>query len=579
MKNGILRNIWFLNTGILFLFILIVAKLGYVQIVRGETYRDKAERQYTVPENGLFDRGTIYFTEKTGRTISAATVALDYTLAIDPSLIASSAASGNGEDGATALADKLATLIDPFDRTDFFAKAAQKTSRYKEIKKHLSEQEAEGIKALDEKALILKKDKKRSYPLGRMAAQVVGFIGSNGDTLGGQYGLERYYNETLIRNDTGGSLGFFANLFLNAGEAIISDRAREGDLVTTIEPTVQGMFERTLEEEIFQKYNATQAMGIIMDPETGAIVGMATVPSFDPNSFSKERNQNVFVNPLVEGLYEMGSVVKAFTVAAGLDAHVVTAETTYDDKGFRIFNTKRISNFDGKARGVVPVQEVLNQSLNVGAAFVMERLGKERFRNYFTSFGLGEETGIDLPNEGQGNIENLASMRDIEFATASFGQGISLTPIATIRAFSALGNGGVLPSPHIVERTEYGFGSVRDFVPAGERRVISKETSREISRMLTKAVDTALLDGTLKQEHYSIAAKTGTAQQVVGGKYSETDFLHTFVGYFPSYNPKFIVFLAVKDPQGEQYASHTLAEPFMQIAKFLINYYEISPDR
>ena len=126
---------------------------------------------------------------------------------------------------------------------------------------------------------------------------------------------------------------------------------------------------------------------------------------------------------------------------------------------------------------------------------------------------------------------------------------------------------------------EYGFGSVREFVPGGERRVISKETSQEISRMLTKAVDTALLDGSLKQEHYSIAAKTGTAQQVVNGKYSETDYLHTFVGYFPSYAPKFVVFLAVRNPQKEQYASHTLAKPFTQIAKFLINYYEIPPDR
>lgn len=571
MKNGTLRNIWFINTGILLLTVVLIAKLGYIQIVQGETYRVKAERQYTLPEGGLFDRGAIFFEEKTGRTISAATVVPDYTLAIDPSLVKST--------GATALADKLTPLIDLFDRADFIAKASQSGSRYKEIKKHLSEKEAERIKALGEKAFILKKDKKRFYPLGRTASQVLGFIGSNGGPVEGQYGLERYYNGTLLRKDAGGSLGFFANLFLKAGEAIILDRARAGDLVMTIEPTVQGMLERSLEEDVLKKYNAAQAMGIVMDPMTGAIVAMASTPSFDPNNFSKERNQNVFVNPLVEGTYEMGSIIKAFTVASGLDARVITAQTTYTDKGFRTFNNKQISNFDDKARGVVNMQEVLNQSLNTGSAFVMERLGKDRFRDYFTSFGLGEETGIDLPNEGLGNIENLDTDRDIEFATASFGQGISLTPIATIRAFAALGNGGVLVSPHVVKRVEYGFGAVREFVPSGERRVISKESSHEISRMLTKAVDTALIDGAFKQEHYSVAAKTGTAQQVVNGKYSETDYLHTFAGYFPSYAPRFVVFLAVRSPQGEQYASHTLSKPFTQISKFLINYYEIPPDR
>jgi cell division protein FtsI/penicillin-binding protein 2 len=266
-------------------------------------------------------------------------------------------------------------------------------------------------------------------------------------------------------------------------------------------------------------------------------------------------------------------------MAAGIDAGVVSASTTYDDKGFRVVNTKRIANYDGKGRGIVSMQEVLNQSLNTGTMFVMDRLGKDRFREYFKSFGLGEETGIDLPNESVGDIRNLESPRDIEYATASFGQGISMTPIATIRALAVLANGGILVSPHVVKRTEYSIGVPRVFVPSNERRVIKKETSDEITQMLTAVVDDALLGGTLKMEHYSIAAKTGTAQLVEGGTYSEANYLHTFFGYFPSYDPKFIIFLAVKNPRGEQYASHTLSQPFMQIAKLLLNYYQIPPDR
>lgn len=567
MKDVRLHNLWFINVGVLCVALLLVAKLGYIQIARGEYYRDKAEAQYTLAADN-FDRGTIFFSEKTGRAISAATVVPDYTLAIDPTKITDK----------VALADKLLAYVS-FDRADFIARASRKGDQYEEIAKHLSEKEIEGIKTLDAKGIILGKDKKRFYPGGKTAAQVLGFVGSNGVAITGRYGLERYYEEQLARSGSNNSSSFFADLFLKPGAAILSDRAREGDLVTTIEPTVEGFLERTLEQDVLGKYHAASAGGIIMNPKTGEIYAMATVPSFDPNNFSKEKNQGVFANPLVEGVYEMGSIVKPLTVAAGIDAGVVTAATTYDDKGFMVINKSRISNYDHKARGVVPMQEVLNQSLNMGSVFVMQRLGKDRFREYFKAYGLGDETGIDLPNEGVGDVHNLESPRDIEYATASFGQGISMTPIATVRALSVLANGGVLVTPHVVKRIDYGMGAAHDFVSGSERRVLKKETSVEISRMLTAVVDKALLGGAVKMEHYSVAAKTGTAQMVEDGSYSETDYLHTFFGYFPSYDPKFIVFLTVKSPRGEAYASHTLSLPFMQIAKFLINYYEVPPDR
>lgn len=567
-SSGPLARIWLLNLGVLSIALLLIAKLGYVQIAQGEAYRLKAERQYTIPTGGIFDRGTIFFSEKSGRTISAATVVPDYTLAIDPLFVKD----------AALLVERLAPLVS-FDHADLLKRIVRPGDRYEEVAKHLSEKEITAIKALGEKSIILKKDQKRFYPGVTQAAHVLGFVGSSGDELSGRYGLERYYDEDLARSGSDTSSSFFADLFLKAGETILSTRKREGDLVTTIEPTVQGFLERVLADDILKKYAAAQASGIIMDPKTGAIYAMAAAPTFDPNNFSKEKSPAVFVNPLVGGVYEMGSIIKPLTMAAGLDAGVVTASTTYEDKGSLVINTKKISNFDGKARGVVPMQEVLNQSLNTGTVFVMNRLGKERFREYFKAYGLGEETGVDLPSEGVGDLRNLESPRDIEYATASFGQGISMTPVGTIRALASLANGGVLVTPHVVKETRYGFGMTRDFVPAGERRVLKKETSKEISRMLTVVVDKALLGGTLKLPHYSIAAKTGTAQLVESGEYSSADYLHTFFGYFPSSDPRFIVLLAVKSPRGEQYASHTLSLPFMQIAKFLLNYYEVPPDR
>lgn len=551
--------------------LLLLAKLWYLQINKGEYYKNLAESKYIASSRETFDRGTIFFVEKSGRMISAATVVPDYVLAIDPTKVI------NKE----SLADKLLQII-KFDKTDFITRASRAHDQYEEVTKHLSEKEVSGIRALGEKGIILEKNKKRFYPGGKTSAQVLGFVASDGGNsamLTGRYGLERYYNETLTRSGNDDSSSFFADLFLKPASSLLFDRGSEGDLITTIEPSVQGVLERVLEDDVLKKYSATSAGGIIMNPKTGEIYAMATVPSFDPNNFSKEKNQAVFANPLVDGVYEMGSIIKPLTIAAGLDAGVITSATTYDDKGFRIVNTKRIANYDGKARGVVPMQEVLNQSLNTGTMFVEERLGKDRFRKYFKAYGLGEETGIDLPNESVGDIRNLESPRDIEYATASFGQGISMTPIATIRALASLANGGVLVTPHVVKRTEYNIGPSREFVPGSERRVIKKETSDEISRMLTVVVDKALLGGTLKMEHYSIAAKTGTAQLVDAGEYSETDYLHTFFGYFPSYDPKFIILLTLKNPRGEAYASHTLSAPFMQITKFLLNYYEIPPDR
>lgn len=567
MRESKLHNTWFINVGVLLIALLLIMKLGYIQIVRGEYYRDKAEAQYTVPVSS-FDRGTIFFSEKTGRVISAATIVPDYTLAVDPTKIQNKA----------ELADKLLTVV-TFDREDLIRRTSRVGDQYEEVAEHLSEKQVEKIRAMKDKSIILEKDKKRFYPGGRAASQVLGFVGSNGSTVTGRYGLERYYNETLARSGNTSSASFFADLFLKTGASILSDREREGDLITTIEPSVEGFLERVLTDDVQKKYSAVSASGIIMNPKTGEVYAMATVPSFDPNSFSKEKNQAVFMNPIVEGVYEMGSIVKPLTLAAGLDAGVVTASTTYDDKGSMIINKSRISNFDHKARGIISMQEMLGNSLNMGSVFVEQRLGKDRFRNYFKEFGLGVETGIDLPNEGVGDIRNLESPRDIEYATASFGQGISMTPIATVRALSALANGGVLVTPHVVKRIDYGLGASRDFVPTSEKRVIKKETSEEISRMLTAIVDTNLLEGTLSMEHYSIAAKTGTAQMVEGSGYSDKNFLHTFFGYFPAKDPQFIVFLAVKSPQGEAYASHTLSKPFMQIAKFLINYYEIPPDR
>lgn len=554
-----------------FLFTLFIcAKLYLVQVVNGEEFSERADRQYTSQNYALYNRGSISFREKDGTLVSAATLKAGFILSINPMHISDPLAT------YAALSSFLT-----INKEEFLSHAAKKDDPYEEIATHISEEVAKKIEVLTLPGIVLQKEKWRFYPGDSMLSHTLGFVGWEGNTFQGRYGLERYYGDVLKRDDRTIYVNFFAEIFSNLSSIIAPESDRgEGDIVLSIEPSVQGFLEKTL-RDVTEKYNAAGAGGIIINPKNGEMYAMAATPDFNPNVYGNEKNVNIFANPLVENVFEMGSIMKPLTMAAGLDTGAVTADTTYYDAGFLEMNHARISNFDGKGRGTVTMQTVLNESLNTGAATVVARMGNQKFAQYMHAYGLGEETGIDVPNETMGLLKNLLSPRDIEYATASFGQGIAVTPIGMVRALSVLANGGERITPHVAKRIDYKLGYSKSVAFTPDARVLKPETSEEITRMLVKVVDEALLGGTVKMNEYSIAAKTGTAQiaNASGGGYYDDRFLHSFFGYFPAYNPQFLVFLYVREPKGERYASATLTHPFITIAQFLLNYYQVPPDR
>ncbi|MDO8575740.1 MAG: penicillin-binding protein 2 [bacterium] len=550
--------------------LLFVVRLYLLQIVHGIYYEGRASSYYVKRDVDTVNRGTVYFTTKDGELVSAAVMQTGWLIAIKPDEIRD----------ADQVYEQLNALVS-IDRERFFTSAAKKGDPYEEVASRVPDDRAREIRVLKIPGLLLVQDQWRFYPAGELAAQAIGFVGYQGNKRVGVYGLEKGWQDTLLQTQDGFSVNPFAEIFTNIQAAVSTNPAEQkGSIITSIEPSVQRTLETTL-DDFMNKYTPRIAGGVIMDPHTGKIIAMAGRPAYDPNTYGAVANPAVFRNAVVESTFEMGSIMKPLTMAKGIDKGVVTPSTTYNDTGCIEKSGKKVCNSDEKAHGIVSMQIVLNQSLNTGASFVADRIGHTEFGKYLQSLELGKKTGIDLPSEAVGQLKSIINGYDVDYASASFGQGIAVSPIAMIRALSALANGGVLPNPHIVTDIKLQNGITRSIDPGQGPRVLSASSTEAVTSMLVTSYDTALIGGILKQEHYSLAAKTGTAQIAIpgGGGYYPDRTLHSFFGYFPAHDPKFIVLLFAVEPHGQIFASATFSHPFSNLAKYLINYYSIPPDR
>jgi cell division protein FtsI/penicillin-binding protein 2 len=570
MKSNFSFRIKIISFLIILASFVFIARLFMVQVVNKESFTERADRQYVTPSSNIFERGSILFTRKDGELVSGAMQISGFKVAINPSLIKDK----------EALYKKLSSIIE-LDREEFMLKASKESDPYEDIKGQLSKDIADKISSLKLVGVEVHKEKWRFYPGGNTASHALGFVGYNGNSLEGRYGLERQYNSVLSRDKDNPYVNFFAEVFSDLNESLFLDKTKKGDIVTTVEPNVESFLEKEI-NIVREKYNADAIGGIIMNPIDGSIYAISSKPDFDLNNFSKVKDVSLFRNPLVENVLEFGSIVKPLVIAGALDAKVITADTKYNDTGSVFVEKKQIFNFDKKGRGPnTSMQDVLNQSLNTGMVYAYQKLGKERMRDYMLSYGIKEKTGIDLPNETSGLVSNLNSPRELEYANASFGQGIALTPVEMIRALASLSNGGNLVTPHFVKKIKYDDGTFKDIDYPTKPTKITKETSDEITRMLVTVMDKSLKGGTAKFDRHSVAVKTGTAQvaREDGKGYYDDRNTHSFFGYFPAYDPKFIVLLYAVNPKGTSFASVTWSDPFLNITKFLLNYYEVPPDR
>lgn len=544
-----------------------MARLFILQIVQHRDYVALASRQHSGISEIAPKRGLIYAQDKNRVLIPLALNKLEKNLVASPKNVK------NPEEAADFLSENFG-----LDREEILQKLSQKSDSYEVLAKGFEPEELDKFRGMMPTGVFSEDEKKRVYPQGAVASQLLGFVSKEAERDEGRYGLERFYEKELS-----GAVGLFQGIkdasgFWTAlGKKIIHPSRNGSAVITTIDYNIQLKAEEVL-SSTRNKWQAETGAILALDPRSGKILAMAANPTFNPNEFYKEKDFSVFLNPLVSSMYELGSVLKPVTMAGGLEEGLVKPDSTYEDPGLIKIGNYAITNFDQKAHGLQTMTQVLEKSLNTGAVYVSRLLGHERQKDYLERFGFGKLTGVDLPSDLPGNISNLKSGREIDFATASFGQGIAVTPLQLASAIGAIANQGQLMKPYAVEKIVDDSGNEILKEPAVARQVIASSTAETLTKMLVSAVRNGF-ENRAGVKGYFVAGKTGTAQiPLKQSRGYSTDVIHTFVGYAPAFSPRFLILIQLNKPQGNRFASNTLTPAFHDLAEFILNYYEVPPD-
>lgn len=495
---------------------------------------------------------------------------------IAPYLLAEKFATISAQEGSDLADQKQKAILE--EKQSILKKISDRELFWVLLKRKIPKEIKDKISAFNFKGLGFERDDKRFYPEGSMAAQLLGFVGSDkfGNDIG-YFGLEGYYNRVLK-----GKPGHGASTLDPKGFPILTGKfnttppQKGTTLITTIDRAIQFIVEQKLEQAV-SKYGAKDGTVIIMEPATGHILAMATYPSYNPALFG-EYDQSLYRNPAVADNYEPGSTFKVVVMGSALDLNLVTPTTKCTVcSGPRQIGGFEISTWNKQYFPNETMADVITHSDNVGMTFVGDKLGLNQIYNYITRFGFGKLTGIDLEEESTGVIHNKEDWHAIDVSTASFGQGLTVTPIQIVQAVGAIANGGKLQSPKLVSAT-IANGQTQNSQESEGTQVISKKAAAQITEMMVGAVNNGEAKF-FKPKGYSIAGKTGTAQVPVAGHYDPNKTIASFVGFAPPEDPKFVMLVRFTEPSSSQFGAETAAPTFFTIAKELFNYYGIAGDK
>ncbi len=582
------NNLWknATHNRLLFLFfcwivfgLIIIARLFQLQILGHASYYSLAAKQHDIYKKLLPKRGEIFFQDSnaTLRGMPSKYGSNFYPVAVNRDYVLVWTDARQVKDKTQTA--KILSQILGLSEQEILDKLSTNLA-YIVLKRKISSLEEQSINNKKLAGIYTEKESLRYYPSHNIGSHLLGFVGHADDGLSGRYGIEYYFNNVLA-----GENGFLraekdpSGTWISLQDKETVPAINGDDLILTIDYSVQLKTCNELSEWV-KKYQAEGGTVIISEVKTGAILAMCSVPDYDPNDYGKVTNPQLFKNPAIADQYEPGSIFKPITMASALDLNYVQPNTTYEDIGTLKIGGYKIQNSDYKTYGEQTMTQVLEKSLNTGAVFVANQIGNKALQKYVNMFGFGVPTEITLNGEAKGDIRALDKKSEIYLATASFGQGISVTPIQMLMAYGAIANDGKLMKPYIVKEIRKHNGEIIKTTPEVVRTSINASTAHVLSAMLTSVVD----NGHGKRagvNGYYIAGKTGTAQVAKkdSAGYEKDKLIGSFVGFGSMYNPKFVMLVKIDNPQGVRFAESSAAPLFGKLAKFLLNYYEMAPER
>ena len=545
--------------------VVLVGRLFFLQIIDKSDLQAKNLSQVQVDRKLQSPRGTIY--DRNGRPLAMSVVTK--SLYADPKMIKQSPS-------------EVAELIEPYvtmSKEDI-VKSLQEDTAFVWIDRMMEPEKSKAVAQLIEdknlEGLNFVEESKRYYPNGNLAAQVLGFVGTDDKGLDGlemvlDDELKGGIQKELVATDRKGNAIF--------GSVLSKYLPDKGKSVTlTIDASIQFIAERALDKAM-EDTGAKHASVIVMDPKTGEILAMANRPTYDPNHYSQGSEED-FKNIAVTNLYEPGSTFKPIIASAALASGKWKLDQVYNDKGSFAANGHVMQNWNGEGYGPVRLIDILKFSINTGMAEIGTTTGADILSKYVRNYGFGSKTGIELPGEGAGILYNPEDMSKLDVATMSIGQGIAVTPLQMVRAFGALSNGGAMMKPHIIKSYSNSQG---DVTSTTETSVVGQPVPAETAKTIVDILEKEVSEGggtKAMVEGYHFGGKTGTAQKLdtKHGGYLDGQYIASFIGFGPVEDPKFVVLVVIDDPQkGSYYGSQIVAPVFKDIVSQLVRYYQMSP--